>query len=108
MEKNENNHYRGLHIVVINPRNCKVETAKVFDTYNSSFEFDKLILDEIPQGHILIAACQDDCITKLSYDAKTWFTSMSSREILRLKYREGFAFIHTVGKMSCNEKKSSN
>ena len=33
---NYNNHYRGLHIVVINHTNCKVEFAKVFDTNQSS------------------------------------------------------------------------
>ena len=36
LEKNENDHYRGLHIVIINSTNGKIEHAKVFDTYKSS------------------------------------------------------------------------
>lgn len=36
VEKNENNHYRGLHIVVVNPANEKVEMARAFDTYETS------------------------------------------------------------------------
>lgn len=34
---------RGLHIVVINPYNGKVEYANVFDTYVSSKLFDEFI-----------------------------------------------------------------
>lgn len=36
VEKNEHNHYRGLHIVVINPKNFKVVFSKVFDTNKPS------------------------------------------------------------------------
>ena len=33
VEKNENNHFRGLHIVIVDPINGEVQTAKVYDTY---------------------------------------------------------------------------
>ncbi len=36
MMPNENGHYRGLHIAIINPYTGKVEVARVFDTYKSS------------------------------------------------------------------------
>ena len=36
VQKNCNNHYRGLHIVIINPQSGKIELAQVFDTYQSS------------------------------------------------------------------------
>ncbi len=38
-EKNENNHLRGLHIVIINSMNGKVEMTRVFDTYKTSDGF---------------------------------------------------------------------
>ena len=40
VKKNINDHYRGLHIAVINSINGIVETAQVFDTYKSSTEFE--------------------------------------------------------------------
>ena len=43
VEKNENNHHRGLHMVVLDPASGKVELAKSFDTYQSSEELDKVI-----------------------------------------------------------------
>ena len=39
-EKNENNHLRGLHIVIINSVTGKVEMTRVFDTYKTSDGFD--------------------------------------------------------------------
>lgn len=36
MEANENGHFRGLHIGVINQSNGQVIVKKVFDTYKSS------------------------------------------------------------------------
>ena len=70
VQKNEHNHYRGLHIVVINPSNGKVEMAKVFDTYKTSNAFDNFIDERIPHGYVVIAACKDDCVTKLSRKGK--------------------------------------
>ena len=55
-----------MHIVVINPSDGKVERSKVFDTYESSNEFDDFITDDIPLGCIVIAACKDECVTQLS------------------------------------------
>ena len=65
VEKNENNHYRGLHIVIVNPQTGKVESAQAFDTYISS-EALEAFTDEIPEGRIVVAACMDECATELS------------------------------------------
>ena len=70
---NENNHYRGIHIVLINPENGRVESAKVFDTYKSSKIFDQFIEDGIPDCYIVIAACKDEGTKSLSTKAIEWF-----------------------------------
>ena len=60
-----------MYIVVINPNNGKVEASKVFDTHEESEQFDEFITtDSYPDGFIIAVACKDDCITKLSDNAK--------------------------------------
>lgn len=39
-EKNEHNHFRGLHIVVIHPKNGVVMFSQVFDTYKTTKAFE--------------------------------------------------------------------
>ena len=86
--KNENGHDRGLNIVCINPSDCGVFVAEVFDTYKLSEKFDKFIdSNKAPEGCIVVAACKDECTRKLSTKAKFWFSSMGSSEIGKLKYR---------------------
>ena len=68
--KNENDNDRGLHIAVINPCNGEVESAECFDTYKSSVKLDAFIAKALPEGHIVVAACKDECFTQLSEKAK--------------------------------------
>ena len=82
--------------MIINPFNGAIEMAKVFDTNQSCDELDRCITkihNEIPKGYIIIAACRDDCEKKLSKNARLWFTSMGSKDIWKIGYRYGFAFI---------------
>ena len=61
MDLNENGHYRGLHIVAIDPSTAKPLFAKVFDTYKSSEAANEFVLSNpVPKGHIVVAACKDD------------------------------------------------
>lgn len=107
VERNCNGHYRGLHIVLINPSTGKVEMAKVFDTYKSSDELDTWIdKGTIPADYIVVAACRDDCVTRLSEMAKTWFTNMGSKQITNLQPHQGFAFIGSIGKGQANEERA--
>ena len=87
VDANESGHHRGLHLVIMNPLNGVVEFAKVFDTYKTSKTMMKFLLNEIPKGYIIIAACQDECVTKLSYTIKKWFSKMGSKEVWNIKYR---------------------
>lgn len=106
MENNENGHQRGLHIVVFNPFQGIVNVAKVFDTYKSSYQFGEFIAQQIPDEHIVIAACKDDCTQNLSNEGKLWFASMGSEEIWKLHYRQGFALIGVSGRKSVFEKRA--
>lgn len=97
---NESGHLRGLHMVVVSPSTGKVELAQVFDTYASSEKLDQLIDDAeiLRDGSIVIVACSDDCATSLSPKAQTWFsTSLGSKELQHLEYRQSFAIIGTIG-----------
>ena len=88
MELNEHNHYRGLHVVVISPKNGEVLFAKIFDTYKSSEEFELFITNhKPPEDSIVIAACKDECVKNLSKLAKKFFSDMGSMKIDNLKYK---------------------
>ena len=50
-------------------------------------------MEDIPDSHIIIAACQDDCVTNMSDNVKTWFESLGSEIIYQLGHRQGFVFI---------------
>ena len=107
IQPNENYHLRGMHIVIINPFNGKVEFAKAFDTHESSAAFDRFIFESIPRGYILAAACRDECLLGLSQEAKEFFANaLGSREIWYLKYRQGFAFIGKAHLFERNERVS--
>ena len=107
LERNENRHFRGLNLVLINPETGKIELAKAFDTYKTSKGLDAFILGKnAPHGTIVAAACKDDCSTKLSEEAKKWFAKMGSEEIWNLDYRQGFAFIGKIGKGKVIEKRA--
>lgn len=86
-----------MHVVVINPATGAVETNRVFDTYQSSEALEQFISKAIPEGHIVAAACRDECATNLSMRSKFWFSDMGSKEIWNLGYRDGFSFVGISG-----------
>ena len=81
LEENEDNTQRGLHVVVINPANGKIDKAKIFDTYTTSIHFDAFTRLDFPDGHIVVVACKDDCVSNLSILGKQWFEKMGSTQI---------------------------
>ena len=70
VQKNLNNNHRGLHVVVINKYNGKVELAKCFDTWDNCERFDHFIDTGIPEHYIVVAACKDECTKNLSTKAR--------------------------------------
>lgn len=108
VEKNKNDHERGLHVVLINPTNGKVDFAKVFDTYEPSNDFVQWITaNKEKKGSIVVAACQDDCSKSMPVFCKKWFEEMGSTEIMNLEYHQGYAFIGTIGGKECHEKRAT-
>ena len=103
MAVNKQGHYRGLHIVVVNPRSGLVVHAAVFDTYQLSFYMELFIYKYLDYyrddifGHIVIAACMDDCTKELSEVVTEWFETMGSKLITNIGYRHGFVFIGIHG-----------
>ena len=45
LEPNVNGHYRGLHVVIINPNSGEIVKRQVFDTYRSSEIFENDLID---------------------------------------------------------------
>ena len=111
VESNEHNHSRGLHIVIINAETGKVEMAKAFDTYKTSAALEASIAKGVTAGRIVVAACKDDCVTRLSWEVRRWFGGMGSEEIWDLEVRHGWAFIGTsgpdVGDVEANENRAT-
>ena len=89
MPKNENDHFRGLHIAIINQHTGAIIDTKVFDTYSSQLEFNSYISrgEYVKEGNIVAVACKDDCTKKLVRLGHMWFEYMGSEEISKLQFR---------------------
>ena len=96
-DKNENCNYRGLHMVVLNPKDGKVLHANVFDTYKGSGCLKSFMWNYLADGDIIIVACMDECVTGMTDMIKDWFKDMGSKEISNLGHGEGFVFIGEHG-----------
>lgn len=57
ISKNEHNHFRGLHVVVIDPTSGNIISGEAFDTHKTIIEFENFVLTKIPEGHIIAVAC---------------------------------------------------
>lgn len=81
-----------------------MECAIIFDTHEDSDSLDKFITynlpltknKKVPDGFILVIACMNDCVNKLSDAFKMWLSDMGSKEIWNLGYRCGYTFM-TMG-----------
>ena len=64
--------------------NGSVKYAQIFDTFTNSEPLEHCIENVFMPNSIIIAACKDDCFTKMSDKVKDWFTIMGSIEIHKL------------------------
>ena len=83
---NASNHFRGLHIAIIDPETGEVDWAQVFDTYKCSDELESA-LETIKPGKIIAVACKDECSCCLSEKVKDYFKSIGSQDIEKVGYR---------------------
>ena len=63
---------------------------------------DNILLEE----YIVVAACKDECEKAFSEAAKSWFTSMGSKEVWNIENRQGWVFIGNSAKRESFEKRS--
>ena len=108
MPRNINKHYRGLHILTLDPVNGAIKEKRVFDTYDDGDLFDEFLATKLDYGDIVAVACKDECISELTDKAKKWFENLGSNEIWYLAYRESFAFIGVHGKFNAVDKRSKD
>ena len=99
INENENKHHRGLHIILINGEDGTIDHAKAYDTYESSRKLEEFIDSPLARtkGHIVVAACKDECSQQLSHKVEDWFISMGAEEIVNLYYRLSYVFIGILG-----------
>ena len=92
-EANENGHDRGLHLVVINSLTGAVVTARVFDSHHSGRALRDYVeaAKKLPDGHIVVVACKDDCVSSLPAAAELWLAELGSKEVWKLAWRQGYA-----------------
>ena len=94
-----------MHIVIINTIG-NVESAKVFDTHTTSLRLNEFVSTGVPEGYIVVAACNDDCVTQMSHKGKIFFANMGSKSIWELGYKCGWAFIGISGGKDANENRA--
>ena len=99
MQLNQSGHYRGLHIVVIDPIDGTVKLAKVFDTFESSEDLSSYLFgpSSPTAGSIVVATCKNECWRRFSDSCKRWFKKMGSTEIDNVEHKQAYVFIGTVG-----------
>ena len=107
VQPNENGHFRGLHIVVINPINGKVSKAQSFDTHESSVAMGKFVAD-LEQDWIIVVACKDTCVKAMDENIVYWLANLGSREVFKLKPNQGFVFIGISGRNEIMNEKRAN
>ena len=98
-------------MVLIDPKTGKAFYSRAFDTYLCSDDFDEFTDNKdnnFTDGVIVAAACMDECVWSLSHQGKQWFADMGSKEIWKLEYRCGFAFVGVIGRKEASESRAED
>ena len=90
---------RGYNIVVLNPKNGKVEMSKNFDTHGSKDDVKKMIefINGIEKGKIVCVAVLDEASRTLSKEDGEIFEKFGSKENLYGKHRWSCGIIGVKG-----------
>ena len=96
--------------MIVNPNNGKVASAKAYDGFETYDEMDKQIdvWKAIPEGHIIIAACNDECMIMKHMDARQFFADQGSSEIWDVTPgKAAWVFLGTKGRQDPMEKRAT-
>jgi len=80
---------------------------KGYDTYGDGGASSKLerALNKLPGGSVIAIAVRDEASKRLSRKVKQIISGMGSKEISRLRFREGWAFVGVKGMQLFGEKR---
>lgn len=106
----DSNGSRGFNIVGLDARDHTVLLAKAYDTFGNNDASSDMMKDlkGLRRGSIVIASVKDEGSRKLSAEVKNIFTKWGSKEISKLGFREGFAFIGVKGQRNGVEKRGGD
>ena len=91
---------RGIGLVIVEKGTRKVNFARMFDTSldpNECAKLNTILLQAIP-GNLIILGVKDDGSRSLTLDLIQTITSLGSKYINQLSYRDSWAFVARKGK----------
>lgn len=90
---------RGIHVIVIDRTTGKIVECKVFDTWVDGRNSAALVkyLDNVPVGKVLCFAVLDEGSSHLEREARKVISSLGSKSVSSLGFREMWAFVTVKG-----------
>ena len=90
---------RGFNVVVISAEDGIILKGQAFDTYSDIGASGMMIqfIDSSPAGSILAIVVQDEGSEKLTQSARDYITSLGSRYVAGLSFRDTLALVTAKG-----------
>ncbi|XP_021264835.1 protein FAM3D [Numida meleagris] len=93
----KNNIGRGLNIALVNGKSGQLLKVGSFDMYSGDVTQLETFLQEIKDGTIMLAATYDDAATKMNAKVRALFSSLGSRYVNQLGFRDNWVFLGAKG-----------